>query len=182
MNRHNAGFLALDAYVASIGQPKWREEKKALVTRFKVEDEEVLLVKPQTYMNLSGEPTRALLDYYKIPIAQMIIIHDDIDQGFGAVRIHKNRGAGGHNGLKSLNEQLGTQDYVRIKMGVGRPAHPQMQVADYVLQDFSKAELIDLHDFLRVTGDAFESLIFDGYDKAATKHTRAALGLAPQKE
>lgn len=183
MTRHNVGFMALDAYTASVGNPRWKEEKQALVCRLKVESEEVLLVKPQTYMNKSGEPTRAIMDYYKIPVENMIVLHDDIDQGFGAIKIHKNRGPGGHNGLKSLNEMLGTQDYVRIKMGVGRPPHPQMDVAAYVLQNFSAEEQTHLHDFLSVAGDSFESLIFDGYNKAATKFTRGpVLGGAAAQE
>lgn len=181
LTRHNVGFMALDAYCASVGDPRWKEEKKALVTRLTIDGEDVLFVKPQTYMNLSGESVRALLDYYKIRLENLIVIHDDIDQGFGAIKIHKNRGAGGHNGLKSLNEQLGTQDYVRLKLGVGRPPHPKMDVASYVLQNFSTEEQGHLHEFLATAGDALESLVFDGYDKAATKFTRGPLIASPQE-
>lgn len=172
MNRHNVGFLALDAYCASVGEPRWKDEKQALVTRLKMEEQEVLFVKPQTYMNKSGDSVQALMHFYKIPVEKLIVLHDEIDIGFGAIKIQKNRGPGGHNGLKSINERLGTQDYVRVKLGVGRPPHPGMDVAAYVLQDFSSVEQKHLHDFLAVGGDAIESLIFDGYDKAATKHTR----------
>lgn len=172
MNRHNAGFLALDGYCASIGLPKWRDEKQALVTRLKIENQDVLFVKPQTYMNKSGDSVRALMDFYKIGIENLVVLHDEIDIGFGAIKIQKNRGAGGHNGLKSINEMLGSQDYVRIKLGVGRPPHPAMDVAAYVLQDFNSDERPHLHDFLEVGGDAVETMILEGYDKAATKHTR----------
>lgn len=175
MHRHNVGFMALDAYGSSVGNPRWKEERQALVTRLKIEEEEVLFVKPQTYMNKSGESVRALMDYYKIPVEQIIVIHDDIDQGFGGIKLHKNRGPGGHNGLKSINEMLGTQDYVRVKFGVGRPSHPKMDVAAYVLQNFSPEEQTHLHELLGVVGDAMESLIFDGYQKAATKFTRAPI-------
>ena len=178
LTRHNVGFMALDAYCASVGNPRWKDEKDALVTKLKIEEEEVLFVKPQTYMNNSGEPVRALLDYYKIPITNLIVLHDEIDQGFGAIKIHRNRGAGGHNGIKSLNEQLGTQDYVRLKLGVGRPSHPKMDVAAYVLQNFSPEEQGHLHEFLSVAGDAMEALIFNGYDKAASKFTRGPV-IAP---
>ncbi len=174
MNRHNVGFMALDAYAISVGASRWKEEKKAEVLKLKIEDQEVLFVKPQTFMNLSGESVRALMDYYKIELTQIMVVHDDIDQGFGALRIHKNRGAGGHNGLKSINEMLGTQDYGRLKMGVGRPPHPSMDVAAFVLQNFSAEEQSHLHEFLNVTGDAIESLMLQGYDKTATKFTRAA--------
>ena len=181
LHRHNIGFLALDAYCASIGNPPWKEDHDAFVTRFKIEGPgggepvEVLFAKPATYMNKSGEPTRALMDYYKIPIENLIVVHDEIDQGFGAIKIHKNRGPGGHNGIKSLNEQLGTQDYTRLKLGVGRPADPRMDVAAYVLQNFSKDEQPHMHEFLAIAGDAIEGLIFDGYGKAASKYTRAAI-------
>jgi PTH1 family peptidyl-tRNA hydrolase len=185
LNRHNVGFMALDAYCASVASaggrigpaPKWKDEKQALVTRLKMENVEVLFVKPQSYMNNSGIPVQALMHFYKIPLENLIVLHDEIDIGFGAIKIQKNRGPGGHNGLKSINEKLGTQDYVRLKLGVGRPSHPGMDVASYVLQDFSSEEQTHLHDFLSVAGDAVESLIFDGYDKAATKFTRKAVAL-----
>ena len=182
LHRHNIGFLALDAYCASIGNPPWKEDHDAFVTRFKIESPEggdpveVIFAKPYTYMNKSGEPTRAIMDYYKIAIENVIVVHDEIDQGFGAIKIHKNRGPGGHNGVKSLNEQLGTQDYTRLKLGVGRPADPRMDVAAYVLQNFSNEEQTHLHDFLSLAGDAIEGLIFDGYGKAASKFTRGAIG------
>ncbi len=206
MNRHNVGFLALDAYCAGVALgeqsqrdkaqggarsenknfPKWKDERQAFVTRLKMENAskavstEVLFVKPQTYMNLSGDSVQALMHFYKIPLEHLIVLHDEIDIGFGAIKIQKNRGAGGHNGLKSINEKLATQDYVRIKLGVGRPSHPGMDVAAYVLQDFSGEELTHMHDFMKVAGDAVESLIFEGYDKAATKHTRKPVALASQ--
>ena len=181
LTRHNIGYLALDAYALSVSDPsrgvapKWRDERQAMVTRLKLEDTEVLFAKPQTYMNKSGESVQALMAFYKIPLEQVIVVHDDIDQPFGAVKIHKNRGAGGHNGLKSINETLGTQDYVRLKLGVGRPPHPKMDVAAYVLQNFSAPEQDALHDYLSFAGDAIESIIFDGLSKAATKFTRGAI-------
>lgn len=176
MTRHNIGFMALDAYGISVGNPRWKEERQAFVTRLKIDDQEVIFAKPQTFMNKSGESVRSLMDYYKIPIENLIVVHDDIDQGFGAIKIHKNRGPGGHNGLKSINEMLGTQDYVRLKLGVGRPSHPKMDVAAYVLQNFSEQEQSHLHDFLSLAGDAIESILFDGLSKAATKFTRGPLG------
>lgn len=180
MNRHNIGFMALDSYCAGIGFPKWKDERQALVTRFKLSPEkgesvEVIFCKPQTYMNKSGESVQALMHFYKIGIENLIVLHDEIDIGYGAIKIQKNRGPGGHNGLKSINQMLGTQDYVRLKLGVGRPTHPGMDVAAYVLQDFSSLEQQHIHDFLGISGDAVESLIFDGYNKAATKFTRGPI-------
>jgi len=175
LTRHNIGFMALDAYCTSIGGPRGKDERQALTTKLKLEGIEVLLAKPQTFMNKSGESVRSLIDFYKIPLEQLIVVHDDIDQGFGAIKIHKNRGAGGHNGLKSLNEILGSQDYIRLKLGIGRPADPRMDVASYVLQTFSGTEQTQLHEFLALAGDAIESIIFDGLSKAATTFTRGTI-------
>ena len=182
LTRHNVGFMALDAYAASIGGPKWKEERQALVTRFKMEDEEVLFAKPQTFMNKSGDSVKALADFYKIPLEKIIIVHDEIDQGYGAIKIHKNRGAGGHNGIKSINENFGTQDYIRLKLGVGRPANPKMDVVAHVLQPFNPEEQDQMHEFLGVAGDTIESLIFDGLGKAATKFTRPAYAAKAEAE
>lgn len=180
MTRHNVGFMALDAYALSVGNPKWKEERQALVTRLKMEDQEVIFAKPQTFMNKSGESVRALMDFYKIALENVIVVHDEIDVGFGAIRIHKNRGSGGHNGIKSINQMLSTQDYVRLKLGVGRSPNPNIDAATHVLQNFSSEEQSALHDFLETAGDAIESLIFDGTAKAATKFTRDALFAAPE--
>lgn len=170
--RHNIGFMALDIFLKSCGDLPWKDEKKAHVCKFKFKSEELLCVKPQTFMNLSGEPVRALMDFYKIELKNLIVVHDDIDQEFGSIKIQKNRGAGGHNGLKSINEQMGSMDYYRIKLGVGRPPHPKMEVADYVLQNFSKDEEMQLGPYLNVACDGLESLLVEGYDKAATKYNR----------
>ncbi len=177
LTRHNVGFMALDNFTAGIGNLPSREERKAVTCRFKLDDEEVLLVKPQTFMNKSGESVQALLDFYKIDLARLIVVHDDIDQPFGSLKIQKNRGPGGHNGLKSINEVLGTQDYIRLKLGVGRPQDLQakMDVADYVLQKFAEAEQSLLIDFLDRAGDAIECIVFDGFEKAATKFSRSSI-------
>jgi PTH1 family peptidyl-tRNA hydrolase len=182
LTRHNIGFMALDVFASGTGSPKWREEQQALVLRLKIEGVETIFAKPQTFMNLSGESVQALMAYYKIPLEKILVVHDDIDQGYGAIKLHKNRGAGGHNGLKSINQMLGTQDYLRLKLGVGRPPNPKMDVASYVLQNFSQEETTHLHDFLNVAGDAIESMVLNGYDKTATKFTRGPLVSAnPEK-
>jgi PTH1 family peptidyl-tRNA hydrolase len=166
--RHNIGFLAVDLFAMGAGSPPWKEEHRAHVCRFQMEQETLLLAKPLTFMNLSGQSVQSLMHFYKIPMEKLIVIHDDIDQVFGGIRLHKNRGHGGHNGIRHISELLGS-DYQRIKLGVGRPPHPEMSVADYVLQKFSKDEEQLLPDFLNKAGDALESLIFDGFSKAATQ-------------
>lgn len=169
LTRHNVGFLALDALARSFGGEISKSEHKALTMKFKADDEEIILVKPQTYMNLSGESVIPILNYYKIEASNLIVVHDEIDLPFARMKIQKNRGPGGHNGLRSINEQLGHQDYARLKLGVGRPSNPNVPIVDYVLQNFSNEEQTKLTDFLNLAGDAIESCIFDGIERAANK-------------
>ena len=175
LTRHNIGFLAVDFFLKSLSGPStWHDEHKADVIKLKIEETPVLLAKPQTYMNKSGESVVSLLNFYKIPLEQLIVVHDDIDQGFGGLRLQKNRGHGGHNGIRSISELLGTADYIRLKLGVGRPPHPEMQVADYVLGKFSSEEQAELSPFLNKSGDALESVLFDGLSKASTLFNSSA--------
>ena len=169
LTRHNIGFMAVDYLVRGLGQPAQQNQFKAEIYKTKLNDHQIILCKPQTYMNLSGESVRPLMGYYKVPMEHLIVIHDDIDQPFGQMRIHKNRGHGGHNGIKSISGLLGTADYTRLKLGVGRPANPQIPVADYVLGKFSSEEQGTMADFLNRSGDAIESILKDGVQKASTK-------------
>jgi peptidyl-tRNA hydrolase, PTH1 family len=168
LTRHNIGFMALDYFTAGLNNPPWNTEQKALTCKIKLDDEPVLLTKPMTFMNKSGESVIALMNYYKIPAEKLIVIHDEIDIAFGWIRIHQHRGPGGHNGIKNISELLGHNNYTRLKLGVGRPAIPEMNVADYVLQKFSTEENDRIAPFLNKSGDALESLIFDGIGKAST--------------
>lgn len=166
--RHNIGFMALDAFLHSASAPNPSTEHKAKVWKLKLDDVNVMMAQPQTFMNRSGESVQALMHFYKIPLENLIVIHDDVDQPFGQMRIHKNRGHGGQNGIRDITEKLGSMDYVRIKLGIGRPPHPEMSVGDYVLQKFSKEEFDQIPAFLQKAMDAAESIIFDGHQKAST--------------
>ena len=176
MTRHNIGFMALDGFTASLGNLPSREERKSVTCRFKLENTEILLCKPQTFMNKSGEAVRALMDFYKIDRAKLVVVHDEIEIPFGTIRIQNNRGPGGHNGLKSINEHLATQDYLRVRLGVGRPSNPKFDVSDYVLQGFSKDEEPLLTPYLDKAGDAIETIIFQGWEKAASQFNGSAVG------
>ena len=169
LTRHNIGFLAVDLFSQSFGNPPWSEEHNAHVCKFKLDDQQVMLAKPLTYMNKSGESVQSIMHFYKITNDNLLVVHDEVDIPFQAMRLQRNRGPGGHNGLKSINQMLGTQDYTRLKLGVGRPQHPEMDIADFVLQKFSSDEQQQLPDFLNKAGDAMESMIFDGLSKASTK-------------
>lgn len=197
LTRHNIGFMALDRYFESAalgaagksgGKAVWKEEKKAQVLRAKIESEDVIFVKPQTFMNLSGEAVRPIMDFYKIDLDHVLVLHDELDVGYGAIKVQRNRGPGGHNGLKSLNEHLGSQDYTRLKIGVGKPPDARWDIANWVLSNFFEDEAARLPEFLDTVGDAIESFVLNGYDKTATKFTRgsyveqeAALKLAAEK-
>jgi len=177
MTRHNVGFMAVDYWLKSLSgsDPEYREEHKALTRKMKLEGEEIIIAKPQTFMNLSGESVQALMHFYKIPKEKLLVVHDDIDQAFGSLRFHKNRGHGGQNGVRSISQVLGTQDYARLKMGVGRPSHPGFDIADYVLGNFSKEESPSLPKIFEKACDGIECFIFKGFDRAATDFNGSAI-------
>lgn len=169
LNRHNIGFMVCDYWLKSLGGSDYREEHKALTRRFKIDSAEVILAKPQTFMNLSGESVVSLMNFYKIPKENLIVAHDDIDLPFGTMKIQHNRGAGGQNGVKSISQLLGHNEYARLKVGVGRPTHPDFAVSDYVLGNFPKEEMAVMDQYLERASDALESFILEGLNKASTK-------------
>ena len=169
LTRHNVGFMVIDMFLKSIGNPHESNAEKALVAKFKWDDENIITVKPQGFMNLSGESVQPLLNFYKVSQENLIVVHDDIDQPFGSIKIQKNRGHGGHNGIRDISEKLGNADYLRLKIGVGRPVNPEHAVADYVLGKFSSEEMTQLPDYLNKSCDALEAIVFEGLAKASTK-------------
>lgn len=169
MTRHNIGFMACDYWLKSLGGADWRDEHKAQTKKFKIDGHEVLLAKPQTYMNLSGESVIALMNFYKIDRANLLVLHDEVDFPFGTIKMQFNRSAGGQNGVKNITQLLGTQEYARLRLGVGRPPHPDFALADYVLGNFSKEEQTNLDKVLDTASDAIESFILEGLNKASTK-------------
>lgn len=177
LTRHNIGFMVIDAYARACGSPTERTEHKALTYHTTITHKEtratekVILCKPQTFMNLSGDSVRGIMDFYKIDQQKILVIHDEVDQPFGQLKLQKERGHGGHNGIRDIHLKLGNNKYHRLRMGVGRPSGP-MEVADYVLAPFSKDEMTKLPDFLNYGIDALESLIFKGYEKTATQFNK----------
>lgn len=169
LTRHNIGFMAVDLFAESLNaRTAWKEEHKALTLKAQIDDQQVMLMKPQTFMNLSGQSVQALMAFYKISIENILVLHDEIDQAFGQMKFSKNRGAGGHNGIKNISELIGA-DYARLRLGVGRPPIPEMKIADYVLQKFSVEEFSKMPDFLNKAGDAIDTFIFEGLGKASTQ-------------
>lgn len=168
-NRHNIGFLTVDLIHESCGRPTWKSQDKALVCRVDWNGKPCLLVKPQTFMNRSGESVIPLLNYYKIPSENLCVIQDDIDQSFAQIKLQANRGHGGHNGIRNISELLGHPNFIRLKIGVGRPPHQKMNVADWVLQDFSNEETATLPRLLELSTSAIEALMDLGFPKASSR-------------
>ena len=138
--RHNAGFLAIDYIASSKGIRIDRAKFKALTAITEISGKGVLLVKPQTFMNLSGEAVGEAARFYKLPAENIIVISDDISLDVGRLRVRRKGSDGGHNGLKSINAHLGSDAYPRIKVGVGQKPHPDFELADWVLSAFDKFE------------------------------------------
>jgi PTH1 family peptidyl-tRNA hydrolase len=173
-NRHNIGFRCVDAIATAYGGMTFaKKQSKALVADGTIADKKVLLAKPQTFMNLSGEAVQGLLTFYKIPLSNLLVIADDIDIPLGTIRIREKGGAGGQKGLKSTIERLGTQEFARLRVGVSRPPG-RMEAADYVLQNFDKAEEILVIETVDRVVRAVETWLRHGLTIAMTRHNGTA--------
>ena len=167
--RHNVGFLAADLLAEKKSEKFDRLKFKALTGTVELGGERVLVMKPQTYMTLSGEAVGEAVRFYKIPPERVLVISDDVSLPLGKMRIRANGSAGGHNGLKNIIQHLGTDAFPRIKVGVGAPAHPEHEMVDWVIGKFSKDERKALDDMLKKTVDAAECVIRDGVQKAQNR-------------
>ncbi len=184
LTRHNIGFMIVDVLADAFGQPvHWKSEFKAETAKITIGRTPVLLCKPQTFMNLSGESVQPLVQMYKIPLQDILVIHDEIDIPFGELRFQTKRGAGGHNGIKSVHQTLGSDEYGRLRVGVGRPpayvndagekTGPTMEVHAWVLQNFSKEEQHRLReDLFGHYVDAVDTWVAGGLGPASTKFNR----------
>ena len=163
--RHNAGFRVMDILADRMGILVEEKKHKALCGRGVLEGQKVILLKPQTFMNLSGESLRAAMDYYKLTPEEVIVIYDDVSLDPGQLRIRLKGSAGGHNGIKSIIAHLGTQEFPRIKVGVGAKP-PRMDLADYVLGHFSKEEQETMEEAGREAAAAVVMMLTDGPERA----------------
>ncbi|GHC67227.1 peptidyl-tRNA hydrolase [Streptomyces cinnamoneus] len=168
-NRHNVGFMVADL-LAERMRAKFKAHKaRAQVVEGRLgapgpSSRRVVVAKPMSFMNLSGGPTAALRDFYKVPVERIVAVHDELDIDFGQLRLKLGGGDNGHNGLKSITKAMGP-DYCRVRFGIGRPPG-RMQVADFVLKDFSPTERKDLAFEVDRAADAVETLIVDGLERA----------------
>lgn len=164
--RHNVGFTAINYLQDELKARPPKVKFNGLLYQAEVKGRKILLVQPQTYMNNSGECLRQVLDYYKLPTNHLLVIYDDIDLPEGKVRVRAKGGPGTHNGMRSIVENLKSEDFPRVRIGIGTPPHPEMALADYVLGTFPKeAHETMKHAVIRAAGAACAA-VTDGIDKA----------------
>lgn len=164
--RHNAGFMAADAMAKEQGVAINKARFKALTATCTIGEESVMLMKPQTYMNLSGEAVIQAVNFYKIPPEHVIVVSDETSLPIGKLRIRVKGSAGGHNGLKDIIAKLGTSDFPRIRLGVGAPPHPDYDMKDWVLASFKNQDAVDMADAAKRAAAAVECYITRGADRA----------------
>ncbi len=169
MNRHNAGFMVLDRVALQQNISMDQNLFEARIGRGKIEGMPVLLVEPQTYMNLSGIAIGKLVNYFRIHFEDIIIVHDDLDLPFRTLRLKAGGGHGGHKGLISIVEHLGTRDFLRVRFGIGRPARKTM-VEGYVLEPFPSEEMEDLPQMIGKAVEAVTDIVTLGIRSAIQKH------------
>jgi PTH1 family peptidyl-tRNA hydrolase len=167
--RHNVGFMALDAIASRHGFSPWRQRFKGLTAEGTIGGEKVLGLKPMTYMNSSGESVQAAAAFYKLPAEAITAFHDELDLVFGKVRVKRGGGAAGHNGLRSMDRQLGSPEYWRVRLGIGHPGSKE-KVLGHVLGDFAKAEQIELVAMLDAVADAAPLLVAGKAEDFMTKY------------
>jgi PTH1 family peptidyl-tRNA hydrolase len=170
-NRHNVGAMAIEelaARDAAGGRASFKAHKaraRVAEVRLRVGGPKVVLAVPSTYMNTSGGPVAGLLRYYDVPVDRLVVLHDELDIDAGLVRLKRGGGEGGHNGLRSISQSIGSKDYYRVRLGIGRPPGRQ-DPADFVLRDFGKAEREELPFLLGDAADAVEAIVEVGLTEA----------------
>lgn len=163
--RHNVGFMLVDRLAVRLNARGLKVQSKAVVTDAKYEEIKLILAKPQTFMNLSGQSVQGLVHFYKIPLTNFMVLSDDLDIPFGTIRIRASGGPGGQRGMSSIIEHLGTKEFPRLRLGIGRPPG-RMDPADYVLQNFSKDEQQILSEVLDHAAQAVFAFVTHGLNKA----------------
>ncbi len=171
--RHNFGFMTIDRLAVRLNAQGMKVQSKAIVTTASYEGRKLILCKPQTYMNLSGQSVQGLAHFYKIPNENLMILSDDLDLPFGTIRIRASGGPGGQRGLSSILEKLGTKDIPRMRLGIGRPPG-RMEPADYVLQNFSRDDLQSISEILDRAADAALEFVTNGLTAAMNKYNGGA--------
>ena len=181
--RHNIGFMLVEEFFRNNGasESDWKDEHEAAVVKTQIAGEKTFGVKPLSYMNLSGKPLQKVLHYYKLEVEKTVVVHDDIDLPLGTFRFKIGGGDGGHNGIKSISRELGTNDFLRLKVGVGRPddsnapegSNQQMEVSSWVLQRFRDTEAVN--KILDAGSRALDTLVASGIKEAQNRFNGSVL-------
>ncbi len=164
-NRHNVGFMVVGSLASALNIPIQRVEMRALVGKGTLEGERLILAKPQTYMNNSGQAVASLARFYKIPPEQLLVVHDDLDLSFGTLRLRPFGGTGGQRGMESIVEKLGTRNFPRLRVGIGRPPG-RMDPADYVLHNFDSDQQEFLPEILSRAVKAIQCFVLKDIETA----------------
>lgn len=167
-NRHNVGFMVLDELARRWSAPSFRDKCKGELAKVTVGSEEAVLLKPMTYMNRSGESVQAAMRFFKIPLHRVLCVHDELDLELGMVRLKIGGGTAGHNGLRSVVQHCGAADFVRCRVGIGRPDRGRPE--HYVLSDFSSLERVELDRILDLAADMVETAVLEGTREAMNRH------------
>ena len=178
-DRHNIGYMAADAIARRHGFGPWRGKFRGQAAEGAIADEKVILLKPETYMNLSGESVAAAANFYKLPPEQVIVIHDELDLAFGRLRVKRGGGTGGHNGIRSIDAHLGP-DFWRVRIGVGHPGAPEL-VIHHVLRPFDKEEMPQVEKLVEAVADAIPLLVAGDENRFMSK-VDVTLNPRPKKE
>ena len=164
-NRHNVGFMVLDLLAERVGGRFKAHKGRADVLEGRLAGQRVVLAKPMTFMNVSGGPVASLRDFFKVPVERIVVVHDELDIPFAALRLKRGGGDNGHNGLRSLSQSLGSREYLRVRWGIGRPPGRQ-DPADFVLKDFTPTERKELPFLVDRAADAVEALLTGSLEAA----------------
>jgi len=167
-NRHNVGFMVVEELARRWSAPAFRDKFRGEFAKVSVGRHEVVLFKPLTYMNLSGEAVQAAMQFFKVPLDRVLCVHDELDLDFGVVRLKSGGGTAGHNGLRSMVEHCGGADFVRCRVGIGRPDRGRPE--HYVLSDFNSLERVELAAVLELAADMVETAVVEGASQAMNRH------------
>ena len=176
LSPHNLGFLVVDRLAEQFGIRVNRKDSKALVGLGEIDGRAVMLAKPQTFMNLSGESLAPLMEKHQIEIQNLVVIYDELDLPWGALKIKPKGSAAGHNGMKSVIQWFKTSEIVRVRLGI-HPGHPIRNGAEFVLAPIKRSQMKELDEFVGFAADAVRSITAEGVEKAMTKFNRRAPGL-----
>ncbi|MDH5674415.1 MAG: aminoacyl-tRNA hydrolase [Myxococcales bacterium] len=169
-NRHNLGFMLVEHFAQLHGAPSFREKFHGRFARVSTAGEDLVLLEPDTYMNLSGRSVQAALQFFKLDLSDLVVAHDELDLAYGEVRIKQGGGTAGHKGLKSIAECCGGLGFARLRLGIGRPRSGPVE--GYVLSDFSAVERTELPDVLKRASAALADLVEHGSAEAMNRHNR----------